>query len=126
MTFNSVAPTFLVSDVAETICWYEQNLGFTSYPFPKDPPHVFASVCRDGVEIMFQRLEGYHKTNLYELRAGGVWDAYLRIADVKELYEAVKDKVEIKMTLRQQPYGDWEFEVKDLNGYILVFSELID
>ena len=23
-------------------------------------------------------------------------------------------------------YGDWEFEVKDPNGYILVFSELID
>ena len=42
------------------------------------------------------------------------------------MYEAVKDKVEIKMTLRQQPYGDWEFELKDLNGYILVFSELID
>jgi len=28
------------------------------------------------------------------------------------------------MTLRQQPYGDWEFEIKDLNGYVLVFSEL--
>ncbi len=44
---------------------------------------------------------------------------------VKELYEAIRDKVEIKWSLRQQPYGDWEFEVKDLNGYILVFSELI-
>ena len=124
--FNSVAPTFPVSDVGETIGWYEKNLGFTSYPFPKDPPHVFACVCRDGVEIMFQRLEGYHKIDLYESRAGGVWDAYIRIAGVRELYEAVKDKVEVKMTLRQQPYGDWEFEVKDLNGYILVFSELID
>ena len=27
---------------------------------------------------------------------------------------------------RQQGYGDWEFEVQDPNGYILVFSELIE
>jgi len=29
------------------------------------------------------------------------------------------------MPLRKQPYGDWEFEVKDPNGYVLVFSEFI-
>lgn len=45
---------------------------------------------------------------------------------VKEFYEAVKDRVEIRMPLRKQGYGDWEFEVRDPNGYILVFSELID
>jgi len=44
---------------------------------------------------------------------------------VKELYNEVKDKLEIMMPLRKQPYGDWEFEVKDPNGYILVFSELV-
>jgi uncharacterized glyoxalase superfamily protein PhnB len=39
---------------------------------------------------------------------------------------AVKNKIEIKMPLRKQGYGDWEFEAKDPNGYLLVFSELID
>ena len=124
--FNSVAPAFPVNDVGETIRWYEQNLGFAAHPFPPSPPHVFAIVCRDGVEIMFQRFPRYQKPDLYGSRAGGVWDAYLRIEGVKEFYEAVKDQVEIKMALSRQPYGDWEFEVKDLNGYILVFSELID
>ena len=28
--------------------------------------------------------------------------------------------------LAKQSYGDWEFVVRDPNGYILVFSELID
>jgi hypothetical protein len=32
----------------------------------------------------------------------------------------------IRTPLRKQVYGDWEFEVKDPKGYILVFSELID
>jgi len=124
--FITAAPTFLVADVDAAIHWYETELGFNSYPFPERPPYVFASVCLDGIEIMFQRLEGYQKPDLYRLRNGGVWDAYIRMEGVKELFEAIKDKVEIKMPLRQQPYGDWEFEVKDPNGYILVFSELID
>ena len=124
--FTGVAPAFLVADVGATISWYETELGFTSYPFPEKPPYVFASVYRDGIEIMFERLEAYQKPDLHRLRDGGVWDAYIRMEGVKELYEAIRDKVEIKMALRQQPYGDWEFEVKDPNGYILVFSELID
>jgi len=124
--FIRVAPTFLVADVGATISWYESELVFISHPFPERPPYVFASVCRDGIEIMFQLLRGYEKPDLHRLRDGGVWDAYIRMEGVKELYEAVHDKVEIKLSLRQQPYGDWEFEVKDPNGYILVFSELID
>jgi uncharacterized glyoxalase superfamily protein PhnB len=45
---------------------------------------------------------------------------------VNEFYESIKDKVEIRRPLQKQPYGDSEFEVKDPNGYVLVFSELID
>ena len=123
---NKTAPTFPVADVDATIRWYETKLGFTSYPFPETPPYVFASVCCDQVEIMFQRIEGYQTPDLYHLRSGGVWDAYIRMEGVRDFYEAVRDKVEIRMPLRKQDYGDWEFEVEDPNGYILVFSELIE
>ena len=123
---NSAAPTFPVADVDATIRWYESELGFTSYPFPENPPYVFASVSRDDVEIMFQRIKEYEKPDLYQRRDGGVWDAYIRMEGVKEFYETVKDKLEINIPLRKQSYGDWEFEVKDPNGYILVFSELTE
>ena len=68
---NSAAPTFPVADVDATIHWYETKLGFTSYPFPETPPYVFASVCLDQVEIMFQRIEGYQKPDLYHRRSVG-------------------------------------------------------
>jgi uncharacterized glyoxalase superfamily protein PhnB len=123
---SSVAPTFPVADVDVTIRWYETQLGFTSYPFPETPPYVFASVCRDDIEIMFQRVDGYQRPDFYHQRSGEVWDAYIRMAGVQEFYEALKDKIEIKMPLRKQGYGDWEFEVRDPNGYILVFSELTE
>jgi uncharacterized glyoxalase superfamily protein PhnB len=41
---------------------------------------------------------------------------------VHALYETVRDQSFIKMPLTRQPYGDWEFEVVDVNGYVLVFG----
>ena len=122
--FRSVAACFPVADVDKTLEWYEQNLGFSSHPFPATPPYVFGILIRDTVEIMLQRVEGYEKPDLYTQRSGGVWDAYIRVTNIEELYQEVRGRVTVLMTLRQQPYGDWEFEIKDPNGYVLVFSEL--
>jgi len=112
--------------VGQTIHWYEENLGFVSFPFPSHEPYVFAIMQRENVEIMLQRLPGYQKPELHSRRDGGVWDAYIRVNGVAEFYEQVRQRVEVLLTLRQQPYGDWEFGIRDPNGYVLVFSELIE
>jgi len=122
--FTSIVPCFSVADVGATIRWYEEQLGFHSDPFPQSEPYLFAIMFRDGIEIMLQRIEGYEKPDLYERRGGGVWNAYIRTEGVKELYESVQHQVTIIQPLRRQPYGCWEFEVKDPNGYVLVFSEM--
>jgi len=121
--FSSIAPCFAVADVGATMKWYQERLGFWSDPFPENEPYVFAILFRDHVEIMLQRIEGYEKPDLYARRSGGVWDAYIRVQGVKELFEAVRNEVTIVQPLRQQPYGVWEFEIRDPNGYLLVFSE---
>lgn len=121
--YRSIVPVFSVADVGATMNWYQSKLGFWSDPFPAHEPYVFAILFRDDVEIMLQRIENYEKPESYQLRPAGVWDAYIRSSEVKELYEAIKDEVEIVKPLRQQPYGAWEFEVRDPNGYVLVFSE---
>jgi hypothetical protein len=122
--YASIAPVFLVADVGATIQWYQSKLGFWSDPFPSTEPYVFAILFRDHIEIMLQRLEYYQKPDDYKDRPGGVWNSYVRTSGVKELYDAVKENVEIVQPLRQQPYGAWEFEVRDPNGYVLVFSEI--
>ena len=121
--FRSVAPCFPVADISATIRWYEEQLGFTGDPFPPSEPHVFAILHRDNIEIMLQRVEGYAKPDLYNSRSGGVWDAYFRVEGVKDLFDSVREEAMIVQPLRKQPYGNWEFEVKDPNGYILVFSQ---
>ena len=122
--FGSIAPVFLVPDVGAAMEWYQSRLGFWSDPFPPTQPYVFAILFRDHIEIMLQRLENYQKPDDYARRSGGVWHAYIRTSGLKELYDTVKDEVTIVQPLRQQPYGAWEFEVRDPNGYVLVFSEI--
>jgi len=123
-TFNSIVPVFAVADVGATMNWYQTKLGFWSDPFPENEPYVFAILVRDDIEIMLQQVVDYQKPDIYRKRSGGAWDAYIRSSEVKELYEAVKDQVTIIQPLRQQPYGASEFEVKDPNGYVLVFSQI--
>ena len=124
--YQSIVPVFAVADVGATINWYQSKLGFWNDPFPESEPYVFAILFRDHIEIMLQRIQNYEKPDVYRLRAGGVWDAYIRTTGVRELYEAMKDEVTIIQPLRKQPYGAWEFEVKDPNGYVLVFSNIDD
>lgn len=122
---NQAAPTFLVSDVGATTDWYQKQLGFECSHFPDNPPYVYASMWRDGVELMLLRIEGYEKPDVSKLRLSGCWDAYIRMTGVQAFYELLKGQPFIRMPLTKQSYGDSEFEVIDPNGYILVFSELI-
>jgi hypothetical protein len=71
---------------------------------------------------MLLSLPGYQKPDLSAQRPEGLWDAYLRMSGVKELYEKVKREPFVQMPLKKQSYGDWEFEVRDPNGYVLVFG----
>ena len=124
---KAAVPTFLVADVASTALWYTESLGFrTAGTVPAREPYVYASLQRDGVELMLLGLAGYQKPDLTAHRPEGVWDAYVRMQGVHAFYESVRDQALIRAPLRKQPYGDWEFEVRDPNGYILVFSELTD
>ena len=114
---------FSCHDVAATAEWYREHLAFDASFFPKAPPYVYGAVHRDGIEIMLLRLEGYRKPQVE--RAGGNWDAYVRIEGVREYYESVRKTTPIRMELKKQRYGDTEFEVMDPNGYVLVFGEIV-
>jgi uncharacterized glyoxalase superfamily protein PhnB len=121
---GSAVPTFLVADVAGTSRWYSEQLGFqTAGTFPDSEPYAYASLQRDGVEIMLLGLTGFQKSDLSELRPAGLWDVYVRMRGVHAFYESLRDQPFIKTPLAKQNYGDWEFEVRDPNGYVLVFSE---
>lgn len=120
---RSAVPTFLVADVGATARWYATQLDFrTAGTFPEREPYAYASLQRDAAELMLLRLADYQKPDLTARRPEGVWDAYIRTQGVHSLYQLVRDQPFIRMPLKHQSYGDWEFEVRDPNGYILVFG----
>ena len=120
---KSAVPTFPVPDVASTARWYSEHLGFRiAGTFPNQEPYAYASLQRDAAEIMLLSMPGYEKPDLSHRRPEGLWDAYIRMQGVHGLYEAVSGQPFVHMPLKLQPYGDWEFEVRDPNGYVLVFG----
>jgi uncharacterized glyoxalase superfamily protein PhnB len=122
---HAAVPTFSVDDVAATARWYAEYLGFRiAGTAPAAEPYVYASLERDGVELMLLRCPGDHLSESAAHRPDGVWDAYVRMRGVHAFYETLRGREFIRMPLTRQPYGDWEFEVRDPNGYVLVFSEL--
>lgn len=123
VTIRSAAATFLVSDIAETLEWYTANLGFEKIgSVPGRPPYVYASMRLGPVEIMLLNLAGYEKPDLRARRPAGLWDVYIRVDGVDALYATIEGKPFIQSPLTHRPYNDWEFEVRDPNGYVLVFG----
>jgi catechol 2,3-dioxygenase-like lactoylglutathione lyase family enzyme len=123
VALRSAVPTFLVDDVGATARWYGEHLGFRlAGAFPRSEPYAYASVQRDGAEIMLLRLAGYQKPDLRGLRPEGLWDAYVRMSGVEAFYRTVEGRPYVQRPLTDRPYGDREFEVIDPNGYVIVFG----
>lgn len=122
---RGATPVFLVGDIAATMRWYKTTLGFEGDAVPKDPPHNFGILRKDDVVLFLQQLAGYRKPDLYDEREGGVWGAYLHTDGVRALYDTLTkvSGVHVLQPLRRQPYGQTEFEIRDPNGYVLVFAE---
>jgi hypothetical protein len=84
---RAAVPTFLVADVSSTAQRYADKLGFrTAGMVPTSEPYSYASLQRDGVELMLLRLAGYQKPDLTARRPEGVWDAYVRMQGVHAFY----------------------------------------
>jgi catechol 2,3-dioxygenase-like lactoylglutathione lyase family enzyme len=122
--FHSACPVFLVPDVAATVRWYGEVLGFEIQTHPESAPFHWAMASRDGVRIMFQWAPDYRKPDLLPYRPeGGVWDAYLWLSKIEPLFESIRDRAEVMQAPYDQPYGRREFILRDPNGYVLVLSE---
>jgi uncharacterized glyoxalase superfamily protein PhnB len=124
-TLRHTTPVFLVADIASTMGWYSNVLGFDARPFPESAPHSFCILTRDDITIFLQQLAGYSKPDLYAKRDGGVWSVYVQTQDVRQLFRELSQRDDVTMLERlcHQEYGQTEFVIRDPNGYAIVFAE---
>ena len=123
---KKLTPNLMVEDVALTLDFYRETLDFKVLTtLPEQPPFDFAIVQRDGVELMFQSRASL-SDNVPALTGRPIAASqtfYIEVSGIQELYESLRDKVEIVVDFHTTFYGTQEFYFRDINGYILSFSE---
>lgn len=124
MSITQAVPVLRVADVARSIDWYRQTLGFVGDPFPAAPPHEFAILRYGAVELMLRRGAPPERTG----RRPYDWDVYLRRAGerFREVFAAFDTRGIVTRRLEQMPYGLAEFEITDPDGYVICLSQQLD
>jgi catechol 2,3-dioxygenase-like lactoylglutathione lyase family enzyme len=129
--FEAAVPQFTVPDVVRTAEYYRDVLGFeiTGYwngeraGLETDPPSVFGIVCRDRIQVFFNRADG---DSVRSGRAEGAYDVYLRVGGLDALYAELRARgAEIVDGPEERIYGRRELVVRDCNGLVLAFGESI-
>jgi catechol 2,3-dioxygenase-like lactoylglutathione lyase family enzyme len=116
------APYFPVADVAATIGYYREVLGF-SVEYTAGQPAEFAIVSRDGCAVMLRRVPDPERIRPMESQ-GGTWDAFFWVSDAEGLArELTALGASFVYPVTRQPYGTQEFAVRDRDGHVLGFGE---
>ena len=117
---RKVVPMFHVPDVRQTVDWY-QAIGFDVTVIYADDRggSSFAMVSFGAGEVMFSsggRLSSRHRREV---------DLYAYTDDVDNLYDQIKERVEIVEGPHNMFYGMREIIVRDLNGFWITFGQQI-
>lgn len=119
----AASPSFIAGDIARTLAFYRDKLGFqVTFQQPEQDP-FFAIVVRGGAQIFFKSEAGIapvpNNTRHRHLR----WDAYFYVPDPDALSaEFASRGVAFASALKDTHDGLRGFELADPDGYILFFG----
>ena len=126
MPLQSLTPNLMVEDVNAAVDWYKDMLGFKlMMSNPESGTFEWAMIQSGEATLMFEArasLEG-QLSALKEKPVGASGTFFIRLDDVKALYDRISGKVEIVSDLNKTFYGSEEFSISDNNGYILTFAQ---
>ena len=123
---KSLTPNLVVSSVERSLAFYRDTLGFEVVTtVPDQPPYVFALMKNGDVQIFLNAPEamGAEYPALKDRPIGGTLTLFVDVAGVRQLHDAIKDRVTIVMPLEKKWYGLTEFACVDPDGYIITFAE---
>ena len=115
---SGIMPALRVADMQKAVEWYTDRLGFElCWRKPGDGGGENSMLRAGAVTMMLST--GQHLGEKPALTG----TLYFNVADVGNLYDSVKDKVDLVWPLETMEYGTVEFGVRDCDGYVLAFAE---
>lgn len=117
----------MVYNVKESVDYYRELLGFElvqSVPNDNDILQ-WAMMKKDNFIIMFQEMNSLQDDIPFfkEISPGGSLNFYIKIVNIQQFYDKVKDSYRLVSDLKKSFYNTLEFSISDINGYILTFAE---
>ena len=122
-TLEAIRPFFIVKDLAASIAFYQDKLGF-QLDFSGPPGDVYyAGLSRDGVGVMLKTIlpEVLPQPN-HTRHPWARWDAYIYVENPDPVYEEFRAKgVSFVKPLSFIDDGLWGFEIYDADRYVIAF-----
>jgi predicted enzyme related to lactoylglutathione lyase len=119
---RAIAPRFFVADVVRSANYYRDVLGFAFDRLWGEPP-CFCMPHRDGLTVMLGEVAD--NTRIRPNGSDGeTWDAYVWVRDADALFAefTAKGALVVHPPVDRDEYGNREFAVRDLDGYIIAFA----
>lgn len=118
----AIAPQFFTADLAATLQYYHEKLGFETQ-FIYGEPAVYAGAIRDGRSIFFRCVNSPMTLNP-DKYSEEYLDAYFIADDINALYAEYQSRgVEFSREIGSMPWAFREFVVKDCDGRLLCFGQ---
>jgi uncharacterized glyoxalase superfamily protein PhnB len=132
---QSLIPNMAVKNIQATVQYYQQHFGFElqmvvdtnheiSNQLDDQITYLWVMVQHGNVSILFQEVESLKED------VGGFFNTlgasatfYISVEDVSSLFEQVKETVTVIKPLETTWYGQQEFYVQDINGYVIAFAQ---
>ncbi len=125
-----IAPQWIVENVVKSVEFYTDKLDFKVDWMGERP--LFAIISRENCTLMLRQLkkEQLVRPNRRPFIEAGwhtegqeAWDLYVWVDDADKLFAEFKQKdVSIIKAIQDTDYGNRDFEIEDLDGYILCFG----
>ena len=118
---NKVVPMIHVPNVMATVDWY-QTIGFTVINTYDDDGDglSFAILSYGSSQVMFNSGGQPSTSRRREV------DLYVYAGNVDDLFQTLKDRVEVVEEPHDTFYGMREFIIRDLNQFWITFGQQID
>ena len=121
--FTSAVPVIATADVAATIQYFEQTLGFKQQWVWGDPP-VYAGI-RAGGALLYVTHDPNLASAIQDRRLAP--DIFLWVSDIESVYAQHRaTNAQITEALSERPWGVRQYVIREPNGYLLKVAESVE